>query len=287
MNKLAVSADSDSDDFSVFPTAPTDFHLVIEVYDQLKQNRSKILPRKFKDESEDVFLLTTATNAVEMTTRLFRQNRTADRLLTSAWLSLAKEKATLAVLEGTTAEYNDLSEEDLRSIAKLSMEVDEVNQLGPLLAQKYGIVLILEEAFAAMKTDGCAFKLTNGTPVVALSLRYNRYDNFWFTLMHELAHVALHYDHLGIAIVDDLDEELHTEIEVEANRMASDSLVPRNVWRKLVLHQYSRDHLMQFANEAEVHPAIAAGMIRNSTRNFAIYSDLVNSIDIRARFWGT
>ena len=34
----------------------------------------------------------------------------------------------------------------------------------------------------------------NGAPVAALTLRYDRLDNFWFTLLHELAHIALHMD---------------------------------------------------------------------------------------------
>ena len=35
-----------------------------------------------------------------------------------------------------------------------------------------------------------ALKLGDGTPVIALTLRYDRIDNFWFCLLHELAHVG-------------------------------------------------------------------------------------------------
>jgi len=40
-----------------------------------------------------------------------------------------------------------------------------------------------------------ALRLGNVRPVIGLTLRYDRIDNFWFCLLHELAHVGLHLDH--------------------------------------------------------------------------------------------
>ena len=40
--------------------------------------------------------------------------------------------------------------------------------------------------------DGAAMLSAFSQPVVALTLRYDRLDNFWFVLFHELAHVFLH-----------------------------------------------------------------------------------------------
>lgn len=52
-----------------------------------------------------------------------------------------------------------------------------------------------------------SLKLPNGSPVVALTLRYDRLDNFWFTLFHKLAHVALHLEKDDVeAFFDDLTE---------------------------------------------------------------------------------
>ena len=34
-----------------------------------------------------------------------------------------------------------------------------------------------------------------GCPVIGLTLRYDRLDNFWFVLLHELGHVFLHLMH--------------------------------------------------------------------------------------------
>jgi len=69
---------------------------------------------------------------------------------------------------------------------------------GPKLAREFlnknGIHLVIERHLPKTFLDGAALKLPNGSPVIALTLRYDRLDNFWFTLCHELAHIALHLD---------------------------------------------------------------------------------------------
>ena len=69
---------------------------------------------------------------------------------------------------------------------------------GPLLAKEFlnknGIHLVREGHLRKTRLDGAAMKLPDGSPVVGLTLRYDRLDYFWFTLLHELAHVARHLD---------------------------------------------------------------------------------------------
>jgi HTH-type transcriptional regulator/antitoxin HigA len=273
----------ESEDFSVLPN-PSEVALPIyEMFKRLTSDaRSKDLLKRMPPESTaSDFLLKTAINSVEMTPALFRKNKTADTFLTSSWLSLTRERAIAIVVSGVVSKYKTLSLDDLRSIAVLSERFDQLPQISETLARTHGIVLVFEQAFAGMKTDGCVFKLRNGIPVIGLSLRYNRYDYFWFTLMHELSHIALHYDRLDEPIVDDLDEDANEEVEAEANQIAAESLVPRNIWRRLLLHQNSTEHLYAFSKEARTHPSIAAGMLRKRINNFAIFSDLVHSIDVK------
>jgi len=72
--------------------------------------------------------------------------------------------------------------------------------------------------------------LLNGkTPVIGLTLRHDRIDNFWFTLLHELAHLVEHYQVLSSTdhvFFDELDIETDDEIEAQADRLAKNSLVP-------------------------------------------------------------
>ena len=74
--------------------------------------------------------------------------------------------------------------------------------------EEYGISVVILPPLPGTFLDGAAMVGPAGSPVIGLTLRYDRVDGFWFTLLHELAHVALHYDQLldhGNAFVDDLE----------------------------------------------------------------------------------
>ncbi len=270
------------DDFSVYPAAASSAYQVFELYGELKRHLKPkdIAARKGAGESESAFLLRTAITAGQESPALFRQNERANPFLTAAWLSIVKNTACATALKGPIEPFRAPSDEDLRRLVGYSTDVRNLRRLPTILAEHFGIILVVERAFPAMRTDGCVLTLATGTPVIGLSLRYNRYDNFWFTLMHEMAHICLHYDHLSTPILDDLDQEDDGEIEVEANRLAMDMLVPRNIWRKMVLQRGSESHLTTYARQAGVHVAIAAGLLRYREKNYAMYSDLVQSIDV-------
>src|SRR5690606_14457409 len=100
--------------------------------------------------------------------------------------------ATLALRETLPAYKPETVTVDfLRTLARFSY-LDS----GPLLAKEFlnknGIHLVCEAHLPKTHLDGAALRLPDGSPVVALTLRYDRLDNFWFTLFHELAHVGLH-----------------------------------------------------------------------------------------------
>ena len=104
-----------------------------------------------------------------------------------------------------------------------------------------------------------------GSPVVALTLRYDRLDNFWFTLFHELAHVALHLDKDDVeAFFDDLTAcERKDKYESEADKLASETLIPENEWKSVRLSTKSLSKtVLAFAEKLRISPAIPAGRIR-------------------------
>ena len=83
------------------------------------------------------------------------------------------------------------------------------SQDGPRLAQEFlanhGIHLVYLEHLPRTHLDGAALQLADGTPVIGLTLRYDRLDNFWFCLLHELAHIGRHMSGTSNeAFVDDL-----------------------------------------------------------------------------------
>jgi hypothetical protein len=67
---------------------------------------------------------------------------------------------------------------------------------GPIWVQQalleVGIAVIIEPHLTGTHLDGAAIRHPNGFPVIALTLRHDRLDNFWLTLIHEQGHVKLH-----------------------------------------------------------------------------------------------
>lgn len=159
----------------------------------------------------------------------------------------------------------------LRRLAQLSW-----SEQGPPLAVEYvtkaGIHLVVEHHLQKTYLDGAVFRTRDGTPVVALTLRYDRVDHFWFTLLHELSHVSLHLDGGVQWFVDDLDGEGTSKIEKEADKMASDVLIPREVWRSRTPRTIYE--IESLARELGISPTIVAGRARHETGNHRLFGKL-------------
>jgi HTH-type transcriptional regulator/antitoxin HigA len=213
-------------------------------------------------------------------------SRTADDIdmyAVQAWLLGVQIKAqrfeTTGVFEG------NLDETFLSRLARLSMFSD-----GPLKAVEYlsskGIKLVVEPHFQHTKLDGAAiFQL--GTPIVAMTLRYDRIDNFWFTLLHECAHVVKHLSEENSLILDDLDSESADEREHEADILARNAAIPLDVWENHMITKAKRPakgHVLDLANQLEIHPALIAGRIRYERNQYNILSGLVGNREVRKFF---
>lgn len=149
-----------------------------------------------------------------------------------------------------------------------------------------GIPVVIEPHLAGTQLDGAAFLDLDGVPVIGLTLRFDRVDHFWFTLLHELAHVMKHLSNPGDAFLDRLEDSDATEaMEIEANRIARDALIPRAAWRRSeVVSAPSRERIIRFAKEQMVHPAIVAGRVRRESGNFRVFGDLLGANEVRSQF---
>lgn len=281
---MSEHGDGQSEDFSVLHGDSGTLVKALALYDLLKAQckrvdvESKMLPQ----ESLDQFLMRISVASTADQTALYRKADSANDALSLIWMSLIRKKALEACLAKKITCSQCLSVESLTEIASYNVDTTSIRFLPDLLAERYGVILVIEGYLPAMKLDGCAFKLPNGVPVIGLSLRYKRYDSFWFTVMHELAHICLHYDLLDVPIMDDFESGEDTDVELEANRLASDSLVPRAVLRRVLQESKNTRRLIQISKEAGCHPAIVAGMVRHRTNNWATHSDLVNFMDVKA-----
>lgn len=217
---------------------------------------------------------------------LFRKNDTADKHLALIWLSRVKFYAKALVASKKIADFQGIEKGELKSIARLSVDVEILLKLPAILAEK-GIVLVYCRALPGMKLDGAVFKLVSGNPVIGISLRFPRLDNFWFTLMHELAHLALHIDILDKPILDDLEVDSASEIEISANHLAKYSFVDRQSWRNCeAKYNKSRESIEKFAKKIGIHKSIVAGMLRKEEGDYRAYSNIVNDINVRKVIFG-
>ena len=196
------------------------------------------------------------------------------------------------------ARKNPLKNKYVKGSLKLSV-LQEVARLsyfenGPLLAREYlekqGIYLIVAPHLPKTYLDGAAMLLPDGTPVIGLTLRHDRIDNFWFCLLHELAHVAKHLSTAKRIIVDDLDlrghdPEIEDEIENEADEMTRHGLIPKKVWdNKPIEGKATAAKVYALAEKLKIHPAIIAGRIRFEQNNYKLLSRYVGSKQVRKHF---
>lgn len=219
-------------------------------------------------------------------TGLFRKKKSADISLYAIWQTRIASAAKLLVAVGQVGSFEGLSKSDLKKIARLSQDESIVTKLSKILSEM-GIVLVYEKALPGMKLDGVVFKIDSGHPVIGISFRYKRLDSFWFTLLHELSHISLHYGALDDPIFDDLNSPDTDVMEKQADRLAKNSFVEKHKWRNCKPKYTNKDSdIVVFAQENGVHPAIIAGMLQKETNSFELYRKIIDAVDIREVVFG-
>lgn len=212
---------------------------------------------------------------------LFRKAPNANESMLFLWQSQVRAQAEYSCITDPLPRFESLGKGYLHELARLSRNPQNIKEL-PAILRKAGIILIYLAALPGMKADGAVFRLNSGNPVVGLSLRFPRLDNFWFTLLHELAHVVLHAAMLNNPIFVDVETEDESVIEKAANKLAKESFVDRSSWRNCEpKYQSGDDVVIKFAKKQEIHPSIVAGMLRRETGNYTRYSAIVNEYDVR------
>jgi HTH-type transcriptional regulator/antitoxin HigA len=192
------------------------------------------------------------------------------------WQACVLRKARTRTLKGKY-QAETITAQWLRDLVRLSSF-----DTGPLLAQEYlsnyGIALVFQRHFDKTYLDGAAM-LDGEMPIVALTLRHDRLDNFWFALLHELIHIQRHLTPEDPCIPDNLDDKTRTgDHEQEADREASEALIPEAIWEVAAVRTSSAaEDAIALARQLQVHPAIVAGRVRKVTENWRLLSNLISS----------
>jgi len=179
-----------------------------------------------------------------------------------AWLYRAKQLSHAVA----TAPHDEKKLRQIVSKLKtLRIAAEEIRQVPSLLAEA-GVRFVVVEFLPGSKIDGAAFWLDDHSPVIAMSLRFDRIDNFWFVLRHEIEHI-LNRD--GFMIDIELTEQLERSDpqppeEVAANAAAAEFCVPRSELDNFITRVrplYSETRILLFAKRIGVHPGLVVGQL--------------------------
>lgn len=200
------------------------------------------------------------------------------------WKAQVTRKAELEIRDEKLT-YQPMQVAWLCDLVKLSTEKNGPKMAADIL-RNHGIVLVIERQIPGLNLDGAAF-LINDIPVIGLTLLRDSIDNFWFTLLHEVAHVVLHYrTGLSLGFFDDMANSRIDELELEANEFAGNLLIPEEKWRRSPARiSNSASAIVKFADQLGINPAIVFGRIRKERENYSIFSDKIGRGEVRKLFF--
>lgn len=221
----------------------------------------------------------TALPAMLRKTRTERTNAKTDVNALEAWCAAVLVKASSFK---PPRKRHAISPEFGRELARLSSKPDGPTLVRDALAQ-VGVAFVVLEHLPGTFLDGAALCRTDLTPVIAMTVRHKRLDNFWFTLLHEYAHVCRHLTGETKIILDDLDVKSADSIEREADEFAQSALIPTRIAQKLESNELSPEDVIRIAAEAEVHPAVVAGRWQREHNDYRRFAKMLGRGEVSAQ----
>ncbi len=194
-----------------------------------------------------------------------------------AWLFRARELSTM--IQANTFSKGSFNS-GLGELKKLLRAAKEVRHVPRILADA-GIRFLVIEHLPKTKIDGVAFWLNKKSPVISMSLRYDRIDCFWYTLAHELGHVARKDGWLlDTGLVGQDIEDGVTDAEKHADHFAMDFLISQPDLEDFIARTsplYSTRKVLGFAQRIGVHPGIVVGQLQY--REEVLWSSLRSTLE--------
>lgn len=219
------------------------------------------------------FFAINSLDAIPSLTHSAKKSRANDEVTMAqlAWLFRAKKIATEQVLN----KYKkDSLVKVLPRIHALLTAPEEVRHVAWILSE-CGVRFVLVEALPSSKIDGACFWLNDEQPVIAMSLRLDRIDNFWFVLRHEIEHVLQeHGRDKGFILDQDIESQSAERIEQEeqvANQAAAEFCVPQgelNGFIARVKPYFSEERICRFAQRLGIHPGLVVGQLQRKLERY-------------------
>lgn len=209
-----------------------------------------------------------------------RAGSTSDEYSLLAWKARVLSKAKLIAANNKLAGFS--GQTIVGKLVELSTRPNgPVDAIG--LLKDHGVILIIERHLPSTHLDGAAMLLNEEIPVIGLTLRHDRLDNFWFTLFHELGHIFRHRDQgLREGFFDEEGAPSLDDLESEADEFAESAFISNEVWRKsFVRFTKAGEQVIQFAKDRGISSAIVAGRLRRERKDWSLFSDLVGQNSLR------
>jgi HTH-type transcriptional regulator / antitoxin HigA len=195
--------------------------------------------------------------------RRARPEKQTDVAAITAWLRMGERQAARL----STADYDASAlEQALPAMRALSLRpAKEISAGLSALCTGVGVALIFVPALPRTHVTGVA-RWVAGKPLIQLSLLGKWNDGFWFSLFHEVAHVLKHPTRA--IFLDDASsgDTVQSTEEQEANRFATDVLIPRAHQPELMTIALDDRSVAAFAQQLGVHPGIVVGQLQHRKR---------------------
>jgi HTH-type transcriptional regulator/antitoxin HigA len=190
-----------------------------------------------------------------------------------AWLYRVRQLAS----EMIVSSYSPIKlRRALTDLAALRVAPEESRRV-PRILSEAGIRYVIVETLPGAKIDGVCFWLDEQSPVIGMSLRHDRIDNFWFVLRHEIEHALREHGRAAITIDADIEENRAATTNQEehvANEAAADFCVPSAKMQGFVARKspfFAERDIIGFAVTLGVHPGIVAGQIQHITGRYDLF----------------
>lgn len=207
-----------------------------------------------------------------------------DTRMISTWVIKARKVAVEKPIQGG---YNRTNNEELAS--KLSAifhnNDNTISKVKSLLdSYGFGFAIVKKEEHASI--DGYSF-FENGHPYIVVTQRYDRIDNLAFTVLHELGHIALGHTNAEQTMLS-LEENPHDfefkdNKEVEADKYATDSLIPESIWcltPKVPLNPFViQKKFTDWARERNLNEWIVLGRVSHETGMYRFKSNKCRTVN--------
>jgi HTH-type transcriptional regulator/antitoxin HigA len=173
--------------------------------------------------------------------------------------------------------------EAVEKLKPLLVSTEGVAKVQPILAEA-GIRFVIVEALSTTRIDGVCTWLNDMAPVIGMTLRHDRIDNFWFVLRHEIEHVLNGHGRKQPRVDVELDnaEEIGTsEEERIANAAAADFCVPKDAMENFYKKKqpfFMKQDVLGFAAAQQRHPGLVVGQLQYRGGRFDRFREYLHKV---------